>query len=47
MADRHEPNAVLGLGRFGSALAQELTRQGAEVSAVDRDPARCRPGRAS
>ncbi|MBC3190341.1 TrkA family potassium uptake protein [Pseudonocardia sp. C8] len=38
MADRHEPVAVLGLGRFGSALAQELTRQGAEVLAVDRDP---------
>lgn len=38
MADRHDPVAVLGLGRFGSALAQELTRRGAEVLAVDRDP---------
>lgn len=28
--------AVLGLGRFGQAVAKELNRQGAEVLAVDR-----------
>lgn len=28
--------AVIGLGRFGNALARELTAQGAEVIAVDR-----------
>lgn len=28
---------VIGLGRFGSELAQELYRQGAEVFAVDQD----------
>lgn len=28
--------AVLGLGRFGQAVARELNRQGAEVLAVDR-----------
>jgi len=30
--------AVLGLGQFGRALARELTRDGAEVLAVDRSP---------
>ncbi|MGD9547778.1 MAG: TrkA family potassium uptake protein [Candidatus Krumholzibacteriia bacterium] len=30
--------AVLGLGRFGSTLAVELSRGGAEVLAVDRNP---------
>ena len=29
--------AVIGLGRFGTKLAQELTAAGAEVIAVDRD----------
>lgn len=29
--------AVVGLGRFGDALARELNRQGAEVLAVDRN----------
>ncbi len=29
--------AVLGLGRFGQAVARELNRQGAEVLAVDRN----------
>ncbi len=29
--------AVLGLGRFGQAVAKELNRQGAEVLAVDRN----------
>jgi len=28
--------AVLGLGRFGQAVARELSRQGAEVLAIDR-----------
>lgn len=32
--------AVLGLGRFGTRLVQELTNTGVEVLAVDRDPAR-------
>jgi trk system potassium uptake protein TrkA len=29
--------AVIGLGRFGGTLARELSRQGAEVIAIDRD----------
>ena len=29
--------AVLGLGRFGQAVARELNRQGAEVLAIDRN----------
>lgn len=37
MADlRHEPVVVIGLGRFGSAIALELTRRGTEVLAIDR-----------
>lgn len=32
--------AILGLGRFGSQLARELTRLGVEVLAVDRESAR-------
>lgn len=37
MADTHrEPVAVIGLGRFGSAIALELTRRGTEVLAVDK-----------
>lgn len=32
--------AILGLGRFGTQLAHELTRLGVEVLAVDQDPAR-------
>lgn len=31
------PFAVIGLGRFGRAVAQTLTSKGAEVLAVDRD----------
>ncbi len=31
--------AVFGLGKFGSAIAVELARNGAEVLAVDKDPA--------
>lgn len=37
MADiSREPVAVIGLGRFGSAVALELTRRGIEVLAIDR-----------
>lgn len=39
MADRrHEPVVVIGLGRFGSALALELTSRGTEVLAIDNRP---------
>lgn len=39
MADRHnEPVVVIGLGRFGGAIAQELTRRGTEVLAIDQSP---------
>jgi trk system potassium uptake protein TrkA len=38
--DRQDgPVLVVGLGRFGSALANALTRTGHEVLGVDRDPA--------
>ncbi|GIH26901.1 potassium transporter [Acrocarpospora phusangensis] len=32
------PVVVIGLGRFGTALALELTRRGTEVLAIDRRP---------
>ncbi|BBX32823.1 TrkA-N domain-containing protein [Mycolicibacterium mageritense DSM 44476 = CIP 104973] len=36
MADqRNEPVVVIGLGRFGTAIASELTRRGTEVLAID------------
>ncbi|WP_432536451.1 potassium channel family protein [Kineococcus arenarius] len=35
---RNEPVAVIGLGRFGRALALELARGGTEVLGVDVDP---------
>lgn len=35
MADYREPVVVIGLGRFGSAVAVELVRRGTEVLAVD------------
>ena len=38
MASHKEPVAVLGLGRFGTALAHELARGGTEVLAVDSRP---------
>lgn len=39
MADlRKEPVVVIGLGRFGSAIAMELTRRGTEVLAIDKSP---------
>ncbi|WP_436778169.1 potassium channel family protein [Yinghuangia sp. YIM S09857] len=39
MADRgNEPVVVLGLGRFGTALALELNRGGTEVLAIDNRP---------
>lgn len=33
---RHTPILIVGLGRFGSALAHQLVEQGQEVLAVDR-----------
>jgi len=33
-----EPVVVLGLGRFGQAVAAALSREGCEVLAIDRDP---------
>lgn len=38
MASTTEPVAVLGLGRFGRALALELVSKGTEVLAVDANP---------
>jgi len=38
LARRHDPVVVLGLGRFGTALALELSRLGTEVMAVDNRP---------
>lgn len=39
MAERRsEPVVVIGLGRFGSSVAQELSRRGTEVLAIDSDP---------
>ena len=35
---RRDPVVVIGLGRFGSSLALELTRRGTEVLAIDRRP---------
>lgn len=35
---KEEPVVVIGLGRFGSALALELTERGTEVLAVDARP---------
>lgn len=38
MANFREPVAVIGLGRFGIAVALELTRGGTEVLAIDNRP---------
>ena len=38
MGNHKDPVAVLGLGRFGTALALELARGGTEVLAVDNRP---------
>lgn len=38
MAKHQEPVVVIGLGRFGSALALELDRRGTEVLAIDSRP---------
>ncbi|MGN9842148.1 potassium channel family protein [Nonomuraea sp. H19] len=39
MADyKGDPVIVIGLGRFGSSLAMELTRRGTEVLAIDHRP---------
>ncbi|MEU7897776.1 TrkA family potassium uptake protein [Nonomuraea sp. NPDC049152] len=35
---RNDPVVVIGLGRFGTALALELTRRGTEVLAIDSRP---------
>lgn len=35
MGDTHQPVVVIGLGRFGAAIALELTRQGTDVLAID------------
>ena len=34
----HEPVVVIGLGRFGGAVAESLVRLGHEVLAIDEDP---------
>jgi trk system potassium uptake protein TrkA len=38
LARQKDPVAVIGLGRFGTALALELARGGAEVLAIDNRP---------
>lgn len=38
MARHKEPVVVIGLGRFGTALALELARSGTEVLAIDQQP---------
>lgn len=38
MASHKDPVAVIGLGRFGTALALELVRTGTEVLAIDHRP---------
>lgn len=38
LSSRNEAVAVIGLGRFGSALALELVRQGTDVLALDMRP---------
>lgn len=37
--EAHRPVLVIGLGRFGLAVAEQLIRQGKEVLAIERDPA--------
>ena len=32
---------IVGLGRFGQALAQELAESGAELIVLDRDEEKC------
>lgn len=39
MARHQEPVVVIGLGRFGSAVALELNRRGTDVLAIDTRPA--------
>lgn len=36
--DRSNEYVVIGLGRFGSSLARDLTKRGASVLGIDRDP---------
>ncbi|MDP3906968.1 TrkA family potassium uptake protein [Novosphingobium sp.] len=37
-ADKHKPVLVVGLGRFGGAVARRLSSMGSEVLGVDSDP---------
>lgn len=37
-ADKRKPVLVVGLGRFGGAVARTLTNMGSEVLGIDRDP---------
>lgn len=37
MAEKHSSFVVIGLGRFGAALAQRLTKNGHRVTGVDID----------
>jgi trk system potassium uptake protein len=37
LADKHSTFVVIGLGRFGSALAQRLAKNGHRVTGVDLD----------
>ena len=39
MADKNAPYVVIGLGRFGSALARRLAKHGGKVTGVDIDEA--------
>lgn len=39
MADYREPVVVIGLGRFGTALALDLSKRGNDVLAIDNRPA--------
>jgi len=38
LADKRKPVLVIGLGRFGGAVARTLERMGHEVLAIDTDP---------
>jgi trk system potassium uptake protein len=40
MARKRQEYCVIGLGRFGSSVARELTRRGATVLGIDRDAER-------
>ncbi|MBL0967155.1 MAG: NAD-binding protein [Blastomonas sp.] len=38
-ADKRKPVLVVGLGRFGGAVARTLTNMGSEVLGIDSNPA--------